>query len=87
MPTDEALAILTSGLVSTFLTRLSQIETRTGAEPVHQARVTLRRLRALMLAFRPILRDIEIIAEAAARNAEGRARAGPRLGRVPVGDG
>ena len=59
MPTDEALAILTSGLVSTFLTRLSQIETRTGAEPVHQARVTLRRLRALMLAFRPVLRDIE----------------------------
>jgi triphosphatase len=59
MPTDEALAILTSGLVSTFLTRLGQIETRTGAEPVHQARVTLRRLRALMLAFRPILRDIE----------------------------
>ena len=59
MPTDEALAILTSGLVSTFLNRLSQIETRTGAEPVHQARVTLRRLRALMLAFRPILRDIE----------------------------
>jgi CHAD domain-containing protein len=59
MPTDEALAILTSGLVSTFLTRLEQIETRTGAEPVHQARVTLRRLRALMLAFRPILRDIE----------------------------
>ena len=59
MPTDEALAILTSGLVSTFLTRLGQIETRTGAEPVHQARVTLRRLRALMLAFRPVLRDIE----------------------------
>jgi triphosphatase len=59
MPTDEALAILTSGLVSTFLTRLGQIETRTGAEPVHQARVTLRRLRALMLAFRPFLRDIE----------------------------
>jgi CHAD domain-containing protein len=59
MPTDEALAILTSGLVSTFLMRLGQIETRTGAEPVHQARVTLRRLRALMLAFRPILRDIE----------------------------
>jgi CHAD domain-containing protein len=59
MPTDEALAILTSGLVSTFLTRLGQIESRTGAEPVHQARVTLRRLRALMLAFRPVLRDIE----------------------------
>jgi CHAD domain-containing protein len=59
MPTDEALAILTSGLVSTFLTRLEQIETRTGAEPVHQARVTLRRLRALMLAFRPVLGDIE----------------------------
>lgn len=59
MPTDEALAILTSGLVSTFLTRLGQIEGRTGTEPVHQARVTLRRLRALMLAFRPILRDIE----------------------------
>ncbi len=59
MPTDEALAILTSGLVSTFLTRLGQIETSTGTEPVHQARVTLRRLRALMLAFRPILRDIE----------------------------
>jgi CHAD domain-containing protein len=59
MPTDEALAILISGLVSTFLTRLGQIETRTGAEPVHQARVTLRRLRALMLAFRPILREIE----------------------------
>jgi triphosphatase len=59
MPTDEALAILTSGLVSTFLTRLGQIEGRTGAEPVHQARVTLRRLRALMLAFRPVLRDIE----------------------------
>jgi CHAD domain-containing protein len=59
MPTDEALAILTSGLVSTFLTRLGQIEARTGAEPVHQARVTLRRLRALMLAFRPVLRDIE----------------------------
>jgi triphosphatase len=60
MPTDEALAILTSGLVSTFLTRLGQIETRTGPEPVHQARVTLRRLRALMLAFRPVLRDIEV---------------------------
>ncbi|WP_419759072.1 CHAD domain-containing protein [Acidisoma sp.] len=60
MPTDEALAILTSGLVSTFLTRLGQIEARTGAEPVHQARVTLRRLRALMLAFRPVLRDIEV---------------------------
>ena len=59
MPTDEALGILTSGLVSTFLTRLGQIETRSGAEPVHQARVTLRRLRALMLAFRPVLRDIE----------------------------
>jgi triphosphatase len=59
MPTDEALAILTSGLVSTFLTRLGQIEARTGAEPVHQARVTLRRLRALMVAFRPVLRDIE----------------------------
>jgi len=59
MPTDEALAILTSGLVSTFLTRLGQIEARAGAEPVHQARVTLRRLRALMLAFRPVLRDIE----------------------------
>jgi triphosphatase len=59
MPTDEALAILASGLVSTFLTRLGQVETGTGAEPVHQARVTLRRLRALMLAFRPVLRDIE----------------------------
>ena len=59
MPTDEALAILTSSLVSTFLTRLGQIETGTGAEPVHQARVTLRRLRALMLAFRPVLRDTE----------------------------
>ena len=59
MPTDEALAILACGLVSTFLTRLAQIETRTGAEPVHQARVTLRRLRALMLAFRPVLGDIE----------------------------
>jgi triphosphatase len=59
MPTDEALSILTSGLISTFLTRLGQIEARTGAEPVHQARVTLRRLRALMLAFRPALRDIE----------------------------
>ena len=59
MPTDEALAILASGLVSTFLTRLGQIESRTGAEPVHQARVTLRRLRALMLAFRPVLRDVE----------------------------
>jgi triphosphatase len=59
MPTDEALAILISGLVSTFLSRLGQIPARTGAEAVHQARVTLRRLRALMLAFRPILRDIE----------------------------
>jgi triphosphatase len=59
MPTDEALAILTSGLVSTFLTRLEQIETQGGTEPVHQARVTLRRLRALMLAFRPVLRDAE----------------------------
>ena len=59
MPTDEALAILTSGLVSTFLMRLGQIETGASAEPVHQARVTLRRLRALMLAFRPVLRDIE----------------------------
>jgi triphosphatase len=59
MQTDEALAILASGLVSTFLTRLGQIEARAGAEPVHQARVTLRRLRALMLAFRPVLGDIE----------------------------
>ena len=59
MPTDEALAILVAGLISTFLTRLGQIEARTGAEPVHQARVTLRHLRALMLAFRPVLRDIE----------------------------
>jgi triphosphatase len=59
MPTDAALAILTSGLVSTFLTRLAQIETRTGPEAVHQSRVTLRRLRAMMLAFRPVLKDIE----------------------------
>lgn len=59
MPTDAALAILVSGVVFTFLTRLEQIEAGTGAEPVHQARVTLRRLRALLLAFRPILRDIE----------------------------
>jgi CHAD domain-containing protein len=59
MQTEEALAILASGFVSTFLTRLSQIEGRTGPEPVHQARVTLRRLRALTLAFRPILRDSE----------------------------
>jgi triphosphatase len=59
MPTDEALAILISGLISTFLTRLGQIEARTGAEPVHQARVTLRRLHALMLAFRPVLKDAE----------------------------
>ncbi len=59
MQTEEALAILASGFVSTFLTRLGQIEGRAGPEPVHQARVTLRRLRALMLAFRPILRDRE----------------------------
>jgi CHAD domain-containing protein len=59
MPTDEALAILISGLIGTFLTRLGQIEARTGAEPVHQARVTLRRLYALMLAFRPVLKDAE----------------------------
>jgi triphosphatase len=69
MPTDEALAILSSGLISTFLMRLGQIESRTGAEPVHQARVTLRRLHALMLAFRPVLKD----AEAALK---------PRLGRL-----
>jgi CHAD domain-containing protein len=69
MPTEEALAILTCGLISTFLTRLGQIEARTGTEPVHQARVTLRRLHALMLAFRPVLKD----AEAALK---------PRLGRL-----
>ncbi len=60
MPTDTALAVLISGFVSTFLARLEQIQSRAGTEPVHQARVTLRRIRALMLAFRPILRDIEM---------------------------
>ncbi|GAB0119388.1 CYTH and CHAD domain-containing protein [Acidisoma sp. 7E03] len=59
MPTEEALAILASGFVTTFLTRLAQIPGRSGPEPVHQARVTMRRLRALMLAFRPILKDGE----------------------------
>lgn len=59
VPTEQALAVLASGFVSTFLTRLAEIENRTGPEAVHQARVTLRRLRALMLAFRPILRDSE----------------------------
>jgi triphosphatase len=58
-PTEEALAILISGVIGTFLLRLSQIPARKGAEPVHQARVTLRRLRALTLAFRPILREAE----------------------------
>ncbi|MCB8879016.1 CHAD domain-containing protein [Acidisoma cellulosilytica] len=59
MTTTEAFAIIASGFVQTFLTRLEQIEGRSGPEPVHQARVTLRRLRALMLAFRPILGDAE----------------------------
>lgn len=59
MPTEEALAILASGFVTTFLTRLGQIPDRAGPEAVHQARVTMRRLRALMLAFRPILKDGE----------------------------
>lgn len=59
MATEEALAIIASGFVSTFLTRLGQIPGRSGPEPVHQARVTMRRLRALMLAFRPILKDSE----------------------------
>lgn len=59
MATEEALAIIASGFVTTFLTRLGQIPGRGGPEPVHQARVTMRRLRALMLAFRPILKDSE----------------------------
>ncbi|HTI02576.1 MAG TPA: CHAD domain-containing protein [Acidisoma sp.] len=59
MATEDALAIIASGFVTTFLTRLGQIPGRSGPEPVHQARVTMRRLRALMLAFRPILKDSE----------------------------
>jgi triphosphatase len=59
MPTEAALGVLLFGVITTFLTRLSQIAPGNGAEPVHQARVALRRLRALMLAFRPILRDAE----------------------------
>jgi len=59
MATEDALAIIASGFVTTFLTRLGQIPGRGGPEPVHQARVTMRRLRALMLAFRPILKDSE----------------------------
>ena len=59
MATTEAFAVLASGFVQTFLTRLEQIEGRSGPEPVHQARVTLRRISALMLSFRPILGDAE----------------------------
>lgn len=59
MPTAEGFAILASGFVQTFLTRLDQIAGRSGPEPVHQARVTLRRIRAMMLAFRPVLGDAE----------------------------
>lgn len=59
LTTATAFAILASGFVQTFLTRLEQIEDRQGPEAVHQARVTMRRLRALMLAFRPILDDAE----------------------------
>lgn len=57
--TAAGFAILASGFVQTFLTRLEQIAGRSGPEPVHQARVTLRRIRAMMLAFRPILGDAE----------------------------
>jgi CHAD domain-containing protein len=59
MLTADGFAILASGFVQTFLTRLEQIASRSGPEPVHQARVTLRRIRAMMLAFRPILGDAE----------------------------
>lgn len=59
MATEDALAIIAAGFVTTFLTRLGQVPGRSGPEPVHQARVTMRRLRALMLAFRPLLKDSE----------------------------
>lgn len=61
MHTEEALAIVASGFVTTFLTRLGQIADRDGPEAVHQARVTMRRIRALMLGFRPILEEAEAV--------------------------
>jgi CHAD domain-containing protein len=60
MPTEEALAITASGFITTFLSRLGQIPDRDGPEAVHQARVTMRRIRALLLGFRPILHDAEL---------------------------
>jgi triphosphatase len=59
MGLPEAFAGLLRDRVSTLLSWLGQIDAEIGEEPVHQARVTLRRLRALLAAFRPLLGETE----------------------------
>ncbi len=59
MSAAMAFGTLLRDRVSTLLIHLGGIEQGNGEENVHQARVTLRRLRALLFAFRPLLGETE----------------------------
>jgi triphosphatase len=59
MSPATAFETLARDRVSTLLLHLGGIEQGSGEENVHQARVTLRRLRALLFAFRPLLGETE----------------------------
>jgi triphosphatase len=59
MSAAAAFGVLLRDRVSTLLSLLGGIKHDNGEENVHQARVTLRRLRALLLAFRPLLGETE----------------------------
>jgi triphosphatase len=59
MSAAAAFETLLRDRVSTLLLHLGGIELGSGEENVHQARVTLRRLRALLFAFRPLLGETE----------------------------
>lgn len=59
MSAATAFGTLLRDRVSTLLNLLGGIKHDSGEENVHQARVTLRRLRALLFAFRPLLGETE----------------------------
>ena len=78
MSVAEGSAHVIAGLATILLTHLAAIGAGAQGEQVHQARVTLRRLRAALAAFRPALAGPEAKTAKAALKALGRRLGPPR---------